>query len=316
MKQKMTFFTFISAYRIIYAIPFVLASLTGVVRGYISTLDLPLSLLILWEVFWLAMFVNLSNDYFDYLSGANRHRFSIDEEKKKHIYQNVLNAKVYWQGNLFDLGYLSRKQGQVLLGLILLILLISAYPLVLFKGMIILLVGAIGLFISFFYTAPPFNLGAKGLGEVSVFVSFAMISYFSAFVIMGFHSGEMFIFSLMVGLSGFLMRLADELTGYDAHLISNEKDLSVRWGAPYTIKLIQAMMGILYTLPIFSVLIYHQWKFCIPLLTLPIAFKINKIYQDEKDDYRILRAVPEMLKLSVGNSVLIFVTWIFVFFLR
>jgi 1,4-dihydroxy-2-naphthoate octaprenyltransferase len=316
MKQKMTFFTFISAYRIVYAIPFVFASLSGVIRGYFYTLDLSLALLILWEVFWLAMFVNLSNDYFDFRSGSDLERFRVREKEKDYIYEKVLNAKVYWQGNLFDLGYMTKKQGQLLLGCILLIILVSAYPLLVFRGWIILIVGAIGLFISYFYTAPPLNLGAKGLGEVSVLISFAMISYFSFFVMSGEHSGEVFIFALTVGLTGFLMRLADEMTGYEAHKNLGEKDLSVRFGIPYTIQLIQGLFGCLYTLLVFSAIFFHQWKFGIPLLTIPLAVKIIKIYGKKEDDFRIIRAVPEMLKLSVGNSLLIFVTWLSVFLLH
>jgi 1,4-dihydroxy-2-naphthoate octaprenyltransferase len=316
MKQKMTFFTFISAYRIVYTIPFVFASLTGVVRGYFATVDSNLALLILWEVFWLAMFVNLSNDYFDFLSGSDRERFRVRERDKETIYQKVLSTKVYWQGNLFDLGYLTKKQGQLLLGSILLIILVSAYPILVFRGMVVLILGAIGLFISFFYTSPPLNLGAKGFGEISVFVAFAMLSYFSAFVMTGIHSGETFLFSLCVGLTGFLMRLADEMTGYEAHKNLEEKDLSVRLGIPSTIMLIQAVLAVLYTLLIFSAFVFHQWKFAVPLLSLPIAIKIVKIYRDEKDEFRMIRAVPEMLKLSLSNSLLIFITWGIVFLLR
>lgn len=313
MKQKMDFFTFISAFRVVYAIPFLLASLTGLVRGFFSTQEILLPCLILWEVFWLAMFVNLSNDYFDFLRGADRERFKIDETKKAYIYQKVLSSKVYWQGNLFDLGYLSKKQGQYLLTGIFFILLVSAYPLFLEKGISIILLGLIGLLFSFFYTAPPLNLGAKGFGEFSVFISFFLLSYCSAFLMMGFHSGEMFLFSMVVGCTGFLMRLADEMTGYDAHVSLNEKDLSVRIGIPGTIILIQVLLAIIYTLYILAALFFHQAKLLIPLLTAPIALKIVRIYQQESDEYRILRAVPEMLKLSAGNSILIITTWLIIF---
>jgi 1,4-dihydroxy-2-naphthoate octaprenyltransferase len=315
MKPKMTFFTFISAYRIVYAIPFVLASLTGVVRGYFATLDVSLCLLVLWVVFWLAMFVNLSNDYFDHLSGADRERFTMEDEKKKYIYEKVLNAKVYWQGNLFDLGYLSKKQGRFLLGFILLIILISAYPLLIVRGSIVLALGITGFLLSFFYTAPPLNLGANGFGEITVLVSFFMMSYFSAYVIMGFHSGEMFIFSIAVGVTGFLMRLADEMTGYEAHKASLEKDLSVRMGIPMTINLIQAFLGLLYSLFIFNAFYFKEWKLVLPILTFPNAIQILSIYRKNQDEFRVLRAVPLMLKLSIGTSVLIFITWLSVFLL-
>lgn len=316
MKQKMTFFTFISAYRIVYAIPFVFASLTGIIRGYFYTLDLSLAFFILWEVFWLAMFVNLSNDYFDFRTGSDLERFRVREKDKDYIYEKVLNAKVYWQGNLFDLGYMTKKQGQVMLGCILLIILVSAYPLLVFRGWIILMVGVIGLFISYFYTAPPLNLGAKGFGEISVFISFAMIAYFSFFVMTGEHSGEVFIFSITVGITGFLMRLADSMTGYEAHKNLGEKDLSVRLGIPGSIQLIHALLFCLYTLLIFSAILFHQWKFILPLLTIPGAIKIFKIYGKKEDNFRIIRAVPEMLKLSTGNSLLIVITWLSVFLLH
>jgi len=316
MKQKISFFTFLSAYRIVYTIPFVLASLTGVVRGYFASENLLLGLLILWEVFWLAMFVNLSNDYFDHLSGSDKKRFSMDEEKKKEIYQKIMNRKVYWQGNLFDLGYITKKQGKILLGFIVLVVLVSAYPLWMLKGSIVIIIGILGLFLSYFYTAPPLNLGAKGFGELNVLVSFFLISYFSAYVMTGNHSGDFFLLAVAVSISACLMRLADEMTGYDAHISAQEKDLSVRIGIPATIKLIFVGLGLQYAVIVLWIIRYQKWPFMLLFLTVPIALQIVKTYQTEKDEFRIIRAVPLLLKLSTGQSLLISIAWVVVFLLR
>lgn len=263
MNLKLPFFAFVNRYRIVYAFSYVLASLTGVTRGYFYTVNLSLGLLILWEVFWLAMFVNL-----------------------------------------FNLGYMSRKHGKILLTSIFLLILISAFPIFIERGIIIILVGIFGILFSFFYTASPVNLDSKGLSEVTGLISFFMISYFSAYIMTQNHSGDVFLLAVTVGLSGFLIRVAVE------------KDFSDRFGISDTIQMIFATLGVFYTLIVFLLIRYREWSFLLLFLTLPISWHIVRTYQKTKDEFNIRIAGPLLITLSISHSILISIAWILVFLIH
>jgi 1,4-dihydroxy-2-naphthoate octaprenyltransferase len=62
--------------RIAYTLPFVLASIVGVVFALTTRTEPLISILIPITVLFLALFVNFSNDYFDHKSGVDKLRFS------------------------------------------------------------------------------------------------------------------------------------------------------------------------------------------------------------------------------------------------
>ena len=72
--------------------------------------------------------------------------------------------------------------------------------------MLVIILGLISLALAYFYTAPPLNLGARGLGEIDVFLSFTMMSFFSYYVIVQQFNWTMLFLSLTVGITVMLMR--------------------------------------------------------------------------------------------------------------
>lgn len=305
--KKLSFSEIISAFRIAYCIPFLMACIAGIVPALmINNLWIP-SIIIFIEIFLFSMFVNLSNDYFDYKSGIDKLKFKKDEELQKKIYGEVLNEKVYWKGNAIDVGYISQKQLKIVLFIIFGLLIGIAIPLVIMLGNIILILGFTGLFLSYFYTAPPFKLGSKGFGELNVFLSFFMISFFSFYVQVQEFNIIVFLLSILIGLGAFVMRFIDEMTGYEAHKIIGEKDLAVRFGIEKSIKAIKVFILIMYALAVLISTI-NLW-FITLFLTLPFAIKIFKNYNSD-DELKIHKAVPLMFKFNFIMPLLIIISWI------
>lgn len=309
-EEKKTLFTWISALRISYSLPFVLAASTGVVRGYFAH---PIPWLCFWvllETFLLAMFVNLSNDYYDYLSGADRDRFALDKEEKEKIYKTVLNEKVYWKGNVFDLGYLTRTQGKILLTGLLVSITLVAIPILFLSSWSIIWIGLLGVAIAITYTMPPINLSSRGWGELAVFISFFLLS-FGSFWVFSLHWNlelyEVLFVALMVGLSAFVMRITDQLTGYESHLRTKQIDLSVRFGKESAVNLVKVVLLLLVSIYLF--LGWHKPRFLLLLLVLPIMIKIWSTYNQENDPYLYLRVVPLALLLNILQSLLICIIW-------
>jgi 1,4-dihydroxy-2-naphthoate octaprenyltransferase len=131
-------------------------------------------------VICLHIFSNLYNDFFDVSYGS-------DEENKEYF--NVGSKSLFLRGaqisggsRAIELGLTTLKKtsslGNVMLFLSIICLLILSLNSYMVTGsssnvFMMSLIGAIGIFLGFFYTAKPLRLSArKGLGELTIFLAF------------------------------------------------------------------------------------------------------------------------------------------------
>ncbi len=289
--------------RIAYTLPFVLSSMVGVVFASLHYGFSFLAVLIPLDVFFLALFVNFSNDYFDFKSGVDLKRFEEQDPKVMEKVTELFDQRVFWSGNSFDKGIITERQGKALMVAIAAVCVIVAIPIVLSAGFLAVALGLIGMGLAFFYTAPPLNLGARGLGEIDVMLSFTLMAFFSYFVIGQNFSLEMLFLALSIGISMMMVRLCDEAPGYDAHVASGEKNLCVRVGLENMPRLLGALMLIFYvTIAVASIL---NPFFLILFLTVPLALRAMGYLRKREDEIRFWRTIPETFKLAVFNQVLI-----------
>ncbi len=229
--------------RISYTLPFVMASLSGVAYGLFIGGNAWLALLIPMDVFVLAMFVNFSNDYFDHLSGVDEIRFRKDEEKMKEI-DEVVNRSFYWDGNSLDNGIITEAHGKLIMIILVAGAVTVSLPIVYIGGWIVIALGLVALGLAFLYTAPPVNLGAHGLGEIDVLVSFTMIAFFAYFVMVPIFSWEMLLFATITGIGAMNMRIIDQVSGYEAHLAVKERNLCYHLGPDQTAKVVRGVIAV------------------------------------------------------------------------
>jgi 1,4-dihydroxy-2-naphthoate octaprenyltransferase len=291
--------------RISYTIPFVTASLVGTAFALTLTSQWLMAILIPLDVFFLAMFVNLSNDYFDHKSGADSKRFAKRDPEFEAGLKEVVNQKFYWSGNSFDDGEISEKGGKQLLAVIAAVAIILAIPILLYGGWVVILLGAIAFFLAYFYTAPPLNLGARGLGELDVFISFAMMSYFSFYVIVPEFNWQMLLIAVTIGFAVMLMRFVDQMSGYDAHVAAGEKDWCVRLGLERAVSATAVLLAIFYVIDL--LLIWQIPYLIITLLTVPIAMKMVRNLRKKDDRYRFIRSAPLMLQIAFTHMLMIII---------
>ncbi len=292
--------------RISYTLPFVLASVTGVTLALTSTQEWLIAFIIPFDVFFLALFVNFSNDYFDHRSGVDRIRFQDDEIFDKA--REVLTERFYWSGNSFDNGLVTLRQGRIIMVALAAMAVLFAIPILMYGGWMVLVLGGVGFFLAYFYTAPPLNLGARGLGELVVAISFAFMSFFSYFVIVQEFSWEAMLIAICVGLGLGSVRIVDEMTGYKAHMQKGERDLCVILGMDRVVKLISFLLVWLYL--IIGILAFLDITFILLFLTLPSAFKVVRYLSNRKDELRFVRPVPEIFKVAVGTEILVIIALI------
>ena len=288
--------------RIAYTLPFVLSSVVGVVFALTLKQEWLIALLIPLDVFVLALFVNFSNDYYDHRSGVDKLRFSYADDELQAKISALFNQKVFWSGNSLDRGIITDRQGKVLIVILGTIAIAFAIPIVLYGGLLVIVLGVISLALALFYTAPPLNLGARGLGEVDVFISFTMISFFSYFVIVQQFNWTILFLSLAVGTTAMLMRISDEAPGNPAHLKMGEKNLLVLFGLGNLKKLETALIIVYYAF-VACAAVLVPW-FVVLFLTLPIAVGALRLL-NTKDDLQYWRPIPQFLKLAISTELLI-----------
>jgi len=291
--------------RIAYTLPFVLCSVVGVTFALTLREEWLMALLIPLDVFFLALFVNFSNDYYDHRSGVDKLRFSYsDDPVLRARIAELFNQKVFWSGNSLDRGIITDRQGRALIVLLGVIAISISIPIILYGGILVIVLGGISLALSFFYTAPPLNLGARGLGEIDVFLSFSMISFFSYFVIVQQFNWTILFLSLSIGISVMLMRISDEAPGNPAHLKMGERNLLVLFGIGNLKKLESALIVMFYAFVACAAMLV-PW-FVLLFLTIPIAFGAVRLLNN-KDDLQYWRPIPQFLKLAITNELFIVV---------
>lgn len=291
--------------RISYTLPFVLASVTGVVFAITFVHDWTLALLIPLDVFFLALFVNLSNDYYDHKSGVDEFRFKLRDPDFIAGSREILPESFYWTGNAFDEGIIKPEVGKRLMIILAATAALIALPIIYYGGLIVIIMGAIAFFLSFFYTAPPLNLGERGLGELDVALSFFLISFFSFFVIYPHVNTEMLLIALSIGIAVATMRIVDQMTGYEAHVRMGEKNLCVRLGLNNSIYLVALFMVAIYAL-LFTLLSFDL-TYALAFLTIPLSFRTLNYLTNEGDEFRFVRSAPEIFKVSIGHMILIII---------
>ncbi len=293
--------------RVAWTLPFVLASITGVAFALTLKQEWLMAFLIPLDVLFLALFVNLSNDYFDHKSGADKLRFTLlNQAFEEIVVKEKGGNSIYWQGNSFDRGLISDKAGKTILVLLAVGAAALSIPIMLYGGWIVLVLGAIAFFLSYFYTAPPLNLGARGLGELDVLASFAMISFFSYYVIAQQFSWPALIVGIIVGIGAMMMRIVDEMSGKEAHIAAGEKDLVVRFGVDKVTSILIGILVVLYGLVM--VLALHNWTFLLLFLTLPFAVSMIRHLRNKEDKSREMRPVFDALRLSLVQAVLVVIS--------
>ena len=145
--------------RIAYTLPFVMASVAGVAFALTMSDEWLLAFLIPLDVFFLALLVNFSNDYFDHKSGVDKLRFEcLDDENFMQQMKALTDGKVYWVGNSLDRGIITDKQGKMLMIAIIGCAVVISLPIIYLSGIISLVLGAIALLLCILYTLPPVNL--------------------------------------------------------------------------------------------------------------------------------------------------------------
>ncbi|RTZ66940.1 MAG: prenyltransferase [Aquificaceae bacterium] len=173
--------------------PFILATLIPILIGMAYTHHQGFA--IQWGAFFLALLagaflhagVNVLNDYYDALNGT-------DDFNEERIYpftggSRFIQNQILTKKQMRNFGW----------GLIAVVVLIGFY-LVLNTGWALLALGIFGILIGWAYSAPPFRLNSRGLGELTVLLGFGLLPFGAWLSQTGVISLNIILIAIPIGL--------------------------------------------------------------------------------------------------------------------
>lgn len=261
-----------------------------------------------WLKFWLTLIggllihcgTNLANDYFDHISGCdevnpNPTPFS---GGSRVIQEGIIPAEkiLYVAVAAFIIGakiglYLNSLSGTN----------------------VILILGIIGVFLGFFYTAKPFRIGYGTLGELAVAVGFGPLMVLGAYYVQAQSlSLRVFMVSLPVGILVALILFINEFPDYTADKSVGKNTLVVALGKKKAITLYHILLATVYLWLISLFFLKMIPYLClIVFLSLPMAIKAFQVSQKNFDKvYELLPANAFTIKLHFSIGLLLCVGFI------
>jgi len=243
--------------------------------------------------------VNLSNDYFDHLSR--------DDWNNQTPTPFSGGSRVIQQGVI--------KPYQILLAALIsfaLGSLIGLYLNYVLAGNVILYIGITGVFLGFFYTGRPIQIGYRGLGlgELATGLGFGPLMVVGSYYVQTQHLTHIpFLASVPVALLIALVLYINEFPDYEADKSVNKKTLPVILGKERAAYLFYGLLLSTYLYTVILVILGLLPVFgLITLLTFPLAVKIIRVTMAHKDKaYELIPANAStiMVHLSFGACLII-----------
>ena len=255
------------------------------------------ALLTLIGAFFAHLGINVSNDVFDTLSGAD------DANVNPTQFSGGSRVAVY--------GLLSIRQLVALSAALFGVAAVIGLLLVWVTGsMTLLWIGVAGIVVGLAYTMPPLKLVYRGLGEIAVFLGFGPIMLLGAYVVQtGRLAWEPLIASVPVGILVALILYVNEIPDRSGDAQAGKRTLPVRLPAAtvQTGYLAGALLA-------FAVIVAGvaggilPWPTLAALAAVPMAFRIHRGIQANYDSPYTLMAVMGQnvnLNLLVGGLLLL-----------
>jgi 1,4-dihydroxy-2-naphthoate octaprenyltransferase len=290
----MGYVEWLSAMRLKFLTATLIPVLLGTSMAWYDTgsLDISYFLATLLGISFIQIAANLSNDYFDYLSGNDAYNVSGSKFSggSRVIVSGALTPK-----KVISAAYLFYSVGT----------LFGVYLAIQTGYMLILPLWIFGLLMAYFYSANPLRLSYRGFAEAANFLAFGpLITVFSYYVHTSAISTAAFLSSLMPGVLLAMVLVINEVPDYSADSKAGKKTLIVRKGMQGGIRIFHT--GILFPYLYLLLLVFMAVlppTTLLVLLTLPIAYRV---YRASKENYEnVQKLMPAnagmiLLHLSFG----------------
>ena len=283
-------------------LPFLTATLVPVALGILiaarqGSFDLASALLTIVGAAFVHLGLNVSNDVFDTISGADD--------------ANVTPTQFSGGSRVIQYGLVSLRQMAALSTAFYLLAGLVGLALLAMRGSTALLViGVVGIVVSLGYTAPPLKFVYRGLGELAVALGFGPFMLVGAYVVQtaGALSWEPFAASIPVALLVALILYVNEIPDRRGDAHAGKRTLPVRFSRGAVIAGYNAAAGGAYVALVAAVVVgVLPVPALLMLLTIPLALQVSRGLEPNYDNPYGLMAVMGVnvkLHLAAGMALL------------
>lgn len=276
--------------------------LLGGVVGFkeVGTLSESILILCLLTGFFLHLAMNMTHNYFAHLHGVSKshpeftcpftggtHRIEDPFLKPQEVYRGALSC--------FAIS--------ILLGIILAIS----------TGWGLLLIGAVGLSLAYFYSAPPLQLSHRGLGEVGVGVNFGLLATVGSYYA---QTQKVSAEGIWLGLSLAPLTMAilfiHQFPDAESNQSVGKRDWVVRLGKPRAARLFRWFFWLCYNWIALGVIagVLTPWAL-VTLLSVPFSFKTIRMVENRfANTSELLAASRAVLTVFLAIGLLLIIAYL------
>lgn len=290
MNIKRSIITWIKAARAPFFVASIIpASLGGAIAYSHGSFDFALFLIVVLGLVLAQAGADFLDDYFDFKSG------NVANKSKQFTESPLLKGDIKLEHVLYA-GLLCIA-----------IFAVIAIYLTIKLGYPVLVLACIGGFICCFYTAPPFKLGYRGLGEILIFLAFGPLLVTGVYYVMTKEVAiEPVIASLPLGILIANITYVGAIFDYETDKSARKKCIVVMLGKSKAVKFLSILFLIAYSVVVFSVVfrIMPFWTL-LSLTTIPIAVSAIKISSRYSQPSGYTPAVARTVATSSITGILI-----------
>lgn len=173
---------------------------------------------------------------------------------------------------------------------------------------LVLVIGLLGLGAGWAYSAPPFQLMARGWGEIVIFFAFGpLVTLGTYYVMTGEISGPAFALGFPQGFLITGVIWINQFPDYQADRVAGKRNLVVRWGPEVSRSLYCVIMSLSFVSVLFLVGVAGiSYFIMIAFAALPLAFKAMRIlWQEYLSHERVIPAQALTIQTLVAQGLLI-----------
>ncbi|AZR72265.1 1,4-dihydroxy-2-naphthoate octaprenyltransferase [Anoxybacter fermentans] len=138
----------------------------------------------------------------------------------------------------------------------------------------VFLVGVVGFFLAIFYSLPPLKLAYRGLGELTVGLSFGPLIVIGTYLVQAHTiSLPVILISLPIGFLIANVLWINQYPDYEADKKGNKRNWVVRLGRRRGVKIYTILFIASYTLFLVVMVVFKSLIWLLPLVSLPIAYQ-------------------------------------------
>jgi 1,4-dihydroxy-2-naphthoate octaprenyltransferase len=175
--------------------------------------------------------------------------------------------------------------------------------------------GVVGVVVSVFYTAPPFRLVHRGVGEVAVALGFGPIMLLGAYFVQAQRfTFEAVYLSIPVAILIALVLYVNEIPDRPGDEAAGKRTLPVRWGKDAVIRAYDWAVILTYALIAVGAIVgVLPRPTIIALATIPLAIRVSRaLRRDYENPYALMfSAMGTNIKLHLFTGLLLFAGYLF-----